>query len=63
MEELNAALYLDDTDCTAEALMEKLEELINNTQKMIELQNNVKKLVRKDATKDIVGQIKEVLNK
>ena len=63
MEELNAALYLDDTDCTAEALMEKLEELINNTQKMIELQNNAKKLVRKDATKDIVGQIKEVLNK
>ena len=62
MEELNAALYLEDSQCTPEAFMEKLEELINNTQKMIELQNNAKKLVRYDATKDIVNQIKNVLN-
>ena len=40
--------------------MEKLEELINNTQKMIEIQTNAKKLVKYDATKDIVNQIKEV---
>ena len=63
MEELGAALYLDDSECTPEALMEKLEELINDTQKMIALQNNAKKLVRKDATNDIVQQIKEILNK
>ena len=43
MEELGASLYLDDADCTPEAFMEKLEEVINNTQKMIELQNNAKK--------------------
>ena len=60
MEEQGASLYLDDTDCTAEAFMEKLEELINNTQKMIELQNNAKKLVKHDSTKNIVKQIKEV---
>jgi UDP-N-acetylglucosamine--N-acetylmuramyl-(pentapeptide) pyrophosphoryl-undecaprenol N-acetylglucosamine transferase len=60
METLNAALYLDDALCTPEALMEKLEELINNTQKMIEIQTNAKKLVKYDATKDIVNQIKEV---
>lgn len=29
MEELGAALYLEDSQCTAEALMEKLEELID----------------------------------
>ena len=63
MEELNAALYLDDKDCTPDALMEKLEELINDTQKMITLQNNAKKLVKKDATKNIVQQIKNVLSK
>lgn len=63
MEELNAALYLDDKDCTPDALMEKLEELINDTQKMITLQNNAKKLVKKDATKNIVQQIKHVLSK
>lgn len=61
MEELNAALYLDDTECTPEALMEKLEDLIKNTRKMIELQNNARKLVRYEATNDIVGQIKAVL--
>lgn len=61
MEELGAALYLDDSQCTAEALMEKLEELINDSQKMIELQNNAKKLVKYNATKDIVYQIKSVL--
>ena len=43
--------------------MEKLEEIINDTQKMIELQNNAKKLVKYDATKNIVEQIKDVLNK
>lgn len=61
MAELNAALYLDDTDCTPESFMEKLEEIINNTQKMIELQNNAKKLVKYDATDNIVNQIKEAL--
>ncbi len=63
MEELGASLYLDDTDCTVESFTEKLEELINNTQKMIELQNNAKALVKTDATGNIVEQIKAVLNK
>ena len=61
MEEQGAALYLDDTDCTKDAFMEKLEEIINDTQKMIELQNNAKKLVKIDATKNIVEQIKAVV--
>ena len=61
MAELNAALYLDDTDCTPESFMEKLEEIINDTQKMIELQNNAKKLVKYDATDNIVNQIKDAL--
>lgn len=61
MAELNAALYLDDTECTAESFMEKLEEIINNTPKMIELQNNARKLVKYDATENIVKQIKNAL--
>ena len=63
MAEQGAALYLEDKECTAESFMEKLEEIINDTQKMIELQNNAKKLVKYDATKNIVEQIKDVLNK
>lgn len=62
MEELNASLYLEDSECTPEHFCEKLEELINNTQKMVELQNNARKLVKYDATKNIVKQIKEALN-
>ena len=58
MEELGASLYLDDSKCTPEAFMEQLEILINDTQKMIELQNNAKKLVKYDATQNIVKQIK-----
>ena len=61
MAELNAAIYLDDTECTAESFMEKLEEIIKDTQKMIELQNNARKLVKYDATENIVKQIKNAL--
>ncbi len=61
MEELGASLYLDDSECTVESFTEKLEELINNTQKMIELQNNAKALVKTNATKNIIEQIKAVL--
>ncbi len=61
MEEEGAALYLDDTECTKEAFMEKLEEIINDTQKMIELQNNAKRLVKYDATTNIVEQIRAVV--
>ena len=61
MEDMGAALYLEDSQCTPEAFMEKLEELINDTQKMIELQNNAKKLVKYDATKNIVNQIRQVM--
>ena len=62
MEAENASIYLDDRECTPEHFIEKLEELINNTQKMIELQNNAKRLVKYDATSNIVKQIKEALN-
>src|SRR5574344_274624 len=60
MEEKGASLYLDDSECTPDAFMSKLEELINNTDKMVELQNNAKKLVKDDATENIVAQIKDV---
>lgn len=63
MEEKGASLYLDDSECTPDAFMSKLEELINNTDKMVELQNNAKKLVKYDATENIVAQIKDVLKK
>ena len=56
-------LHSKSTDFTKARFAEKLEELINDTQKMIELQNNARRLVKYDATKDIVGQIKSSLRK
>lgn len=61
MEELGASLYLDDSQCTVEAFCEKLEKLINDTQKMIELQNNAKKLVKYDAMNNLITQIRAVV--
>lgn len=63
MQEWDAALYLEDGECTPNAFFEKLEELINDTHKMIILQNNARKLVKYNATNDIVEQIKTVLKK
>lgn len=62
MEAENASIYLDDRECTPEHFTEKLESLINDTQKMIELQNNAKKLVKYNATDNIIKQIKEALS-
>lgn len=61
MHELGASLYLEDSQCTVESFCEELEKLICDTQKMIELQNNAKKLVKYDATKNIVAQIKDAI--
>lgn len=61
MEELNAALYLEDDDCTEETFCEKLESLINDSHRMIEIQNNAKSLVKYDATGNIVKQIKDAI--
>lgn len=61
MQELGASLYLEDSQCTVDSFCEELEKLICDTQKMIELQNNAKKLVKYDATKNIVAQIKDAI--
>lgn len=63
MEALNAAIYLDDNDCSPESLSEKLETLINNSQKMMELQNEALSLSKPFATQNIVNQIKDALKK
>lgn len=61
MENCKAAIYLDDNYCTAEALREKLELLINNPQKMIALQDSAKSLAKPHATKNILEQIKSAI--
>lgn len=56
----NACLYLEDEDTNPQNLMEKLEELLKNPQKLQEIQQNTSNLAKLDATEKIVEQLKKV---
>lgn len=56
----NACLYLEDADTNPENLMEKLEELLKNPEKLQEIQKNTTDLAKLDATEKIVEQLKKV---
>ena len=63
MEKLGASVYLEDSDCNEENVVRLLGELITNTEKLILLQNNAKKLAKPHATENIIKQIKTALIK
>lgn len=63
MEKLGASVYLEDSDCNEENVVRLLEELITNTEKLILLQNNAKKLAKPYATENIIKEIKTALAK
>lgn len=61
MEENCAGLYLEDSDVTAQTLLAKLLELINNQNRLVDVQQATLKLAKFDAVFDIVQQIKQVI--
>lgn len=63
MEKLGASVYLEDSDCNEENVVRLLGELITNTEKLILLQNNAKKLAKPHATENIIKEIKTALAK
>ncbi len=63
MEKLGASVYLEDSDCNEENVLRLLGELITNTEKLILLQNNAKKLAKPHATENIIKEIKTALTK
>ena len=63
MEKLGASVYLEDSDCNEENVVRLLGELITNTEKLILLQNNAKKLAKPHATENIIKEIKTALTK
>lgn len=60
MLEKGAALYLEDADVSKETLLTKVEELLNDREKLSSIQNNTLLLARPDATKDIIAQLKGI---
>lgn len=56
----NACLYLEDSETNSENLMKKLDELLSNSEKLLEIQQNTSNLAKLDATEKIVEQLKKV---
>ncbi len=56
----NACLYLEDKETTGETLLEKLDELLSDPEKLASIQANTKALAKLDATQTIVEQLKKV---
>lgn len=56
----NACLYLEDNETTGETLLEKLDELLSDPEKLASIQANTRALAKLDATQTIVEQLKKV---
>ncbi len=61
MEEKGAGLYLEDADVSAETLLDLLQYLINDSNKLYEMQQASLALAKYDAVSSIVEQIKQVI--
>lgn len=56
----NACLYLEDKETTGETLLEKLDELLSDPEKLASIHANTRALAKLDATQTIVEQLKKV---
>lgn len=61
MVDKRAALYLEDADTTKDTLLIAIEQLLDNPEKLNAIQKNAYALAKLDATKDIVGQLKNII--
>ena len=62
MVEKRAALYLEDADTTKDTLLIAIEKLLNNPEKLKMIQQNALALAKPDATKNIVEQLKGIID-
>jgi UDP-N-acetylglucosamine--N-acetylmuramyl-(pentapeptide) pyrophosphoryl-undecaprenol N-acetylglucosamine transferase len=60
MVEAGASLYIENEDCTGENLIEAIKTLIENDDKLDYMRLACKKIAKKDATRNIVGLVKDV---
>ena len=59
--EKGVSLYLEDVDCNQETLLDKIKELFSSEKKLIEIQENTKKLIKNNPTDEIVKQLKSII--
>lgn len=62
MVEKRAALYLEDADTTKDTLLIAIEQLLDNPEKLQQIQQSALSLAKPNATKDIVEQLKGIVN-
>src|SRR5574344_2259544 len=61
MVEKRAALYLEDADTTKDTLLIAIEQLLDNREKLAQIQQNAASLAKLDAVLDIVKQLKGIV--
>lgn len=61
MVEKRAGLYLEDADTTKDTLLIAIEQLLDNKEKLAQIQQNAKALAKLDAVLDIVKQLKGIV--
>lgn len=61
MVEKKAALYLEDADTTKDTLLIAIEKLLDDKEKLEDIQKNAFALAKLDATKNIVNQLKDIM--
>ena len=62
MVEKNAGLYIEDSEINENTLKEAVLSLVNNNQKLEQLQKNSYSLAKLDGTEKIVEQLREIAN-
>ena len=61
MEEKRAALYLEDADTTKDTLLIAIQQLLDNKEKLSQIQHNSFALAKLDSTANIVNQLKGIV--
>ncbi len=55
------SLYLEDSECNETNLLNKIKEIMDNEQKLLEMEEKAKGLAKNNPTEDIVNQLKSTI--
>ena len=59
--EKGVALYLEDSDCSGEALLSKIKEILDDKEKLDSMRDKAKELAKMNPTEEIVKQLKSTI--